>query len=257
MAFKFVSLLRASALVSAVAHIPAATAGLAERMPTIGERLGFYLYVAYDGYDYIGNPYIRTEKSDFFRLQLQWTHPLWKVNFSQSYSYVTDYILGQNDATIPPMNFYAKGIRVYTNLPAAKLYSADLQLLCTPSDRLTLFLNSKYTRGEMSSGDALPLMAPLRSVLAFQYQMGDFTLQAEGESALAQHRINADYGEKTTPAYTVANTKCSYEKPLRGHSLRLSMGVSNLFDRTYYEHLDWGRINRPGRSVDLYVGYGF
>ncbi len=67
----------------------------------------------------------------------------------------------------------------------------------------------------------------------------------------------ADYGEKTTPAYAVANAKCSYEKQLRSHTLRLSVGVSNLFDRAYYEHLDWGRINRPGRSVDLYVGYGF
>ncbi|MFZ4456377.1 MAG: TonB-dependent receptor [Bacteroidales bacterium] len=234
-----------------------ATVGYSERMPTIGERLGYYLYVAYDGYDYIGNPNIRTEKSNFARLQLQWTHPVWKVNFSQSYSYVTDYILGQNDAAIPPMNFYAKGIRVYTNLPAAKLYSADLQLLCTPSDALTFFWNSKYTRGEMSSGSALPLMAPLKNVLAVQYKIGSFMLQAEGESALAQHRINADYGEKATPGYAVANAKCSYEKQLHHHSLRLSVGVSNLFDRAYYEHLDWGRINRPGRSVDLYVGYGF
>jgi len=43
-----------------------ATAGYSERMPTIGERVGFYLYNAYDGYDYIGNPNIKTEKSNFF-----------------------------------------------------------------------------------------------------------------------------------------------------------------------------------------------
>lgn len=51
------------------------TVGYAERMPTIGERLGFYLYNAYDGYDYIGNPYINPEKSNYFRLAFQFSKP--------------------------------------------------------------------------------------------------------------------------------------------------------------------------------------
>ncbi len=37
--------------------------GISERIPTITERYGFYLYNAYDGYDYIGNPALKTEKS--------------------------------------------------------------------------------------------------------------------------------------------------------------------------------------------------
>ena len=230
-----------------------ASTGYAERMPTIGERLGFYLFNAYDGYDYIGNPYLKAEKSNFFRADLQLTQSNIKVNFNQSFSLIQDYIMGITNSQIPAMNFYAKGIRVYSNVPHAKMYSADLQVLYSPLKSLTVFLLSKFTLGEINNSDPMPLIPPLKNIVAIQYEKNNLSLQAECESALAQNRINVNYGEQITPAYTVFNVKSSYRFTLSKLAFNVGLGITNLLNKAYYEHLDWGRINRPGRSVELYL----
>lgn len=230
-----------------------ASTGYAERMPTIGERLGFYLYNAYDGYDYIGNPYIKPEKSNFFRLNFQLSKPTIKLNFNQSFSFLHDYIMGITNTQIAAMNFYAKGIRVYSNVPDAKLYSADLQVLYSPIASWSFFLLSKLTVGEIQNGKPMPLISPLKNVLAIQYEKDNLMIQAECESALAQNRINSEYGEHVTPAYTVWNVKGGYKFNISEMQLDAGLGVTNLLNKVYYEHLDWSRINRPGRSMELYV----
>lgn len=230
-----------------------ASTGYAERMPTIGERLGFYLFNAYDGYDYIGNPYLKAEKSNFFRADLQFTQSNIKVNFNQSFSLIQDYIMGITNSQIFAMNFYAKGIRVYSNVPNAKLYSADLQVLYSPLKTISVFLLSKFTMGEINNSDPMPLIPPLKNIVAIQYEKNNLSLQAECESALAQNKINVDYGERTTPAYAVFNVKSGYRFSLSKLALNAGLGATNLLNKVYYEHLDWGRINRAGRSVELYL----
>lgn len=230
-----------------------ASTGYAERMPTIGERLGFYLFNAYDGYDYIGNPNLKPEKSNFFRLDVQFSNSTLKVNLNQSISFIHDYIMGQTNTGIPSMNFYSNGTRVYTNIPTAKLYSADLQLLYSPLRSLSVFVLSKFTFGEINNQHPMPLVAPLKNIVAIQYAKENWELQAECESALAQNRINVAYGERVTPAYAVFNVKSAYRFSLWKVACNAGLGVTNLLNKVYYEHLDWGRINRPGRSVELYL----
>ena len=234
-----------------------ATAGYAERMPTIGERLGFYLYNAYDGYDYIGNPGVQTEKSRFFSLAIQLTNPRLKVNFNHSLSLVNDYIMGITDTVIPAMNFYAKGIRIYTNISEALLYSADIQILYAPFKNISLFGSSKFTYGELNSESPVPLIPPLKTIVAVEYQNKQFSIQAESESAIAQNRINYNYGESNTPAFTIFNAKSSYSIFISKTVMDIGFGVTNILDRAYYEHLDWGRINRPGRSLELLLKFTY
>jgi len=233
------------------------TMGYSERLPTVGERIGFYLYNAYDGYDYIGNPYIKTEKSDFVSLTMQFSRPKLKVNLSQSFSYINDYIMGISDPEIPAMNFYTKGTRVYSNVPSAKLFSTDLQFLYHPSQSISIFMLSKFTLGELNSGVPLPLIPPLKNIVSVKYQRDKFSLQLENESSLAQYRINESYGEYPSPAYSVFNLKSSYSVSVSETTLDFGCGITNLFSTTYYDHLDWGRINRPGRNLDLFLKFSF
>ena len=227
--------------------------GYAERMPTIGERLGFYLYNAYDGYDYIGNPYLKPEKSNFFRLDMQYSNSQLKVNLNQSLSLVRDYIMGITNPQIPAMNFYTNGTRVYANVPNAKLYSADLQILYSPLKSLSVFMFSKFTYGEINTAEPMPLIPPLKNIVAVQYEKNNLSLQAECESAMAQNRVNTNYGELSTPAYSVFNLKSGYQFNVSKLLLNAGLGVTNLLNKAYYEHLDWGRIYRPGRSIELYL----
>ncbi|MDD2798571.1 MAG: TonB-dependent receptor [Bacteroidales bacterium] len=234
-----------------------ANIGYSERMPTVGERLGYYLYNAYDGYDYIGNPYLKAENSKFARLSLTYSKSNLQLNISQSFSFVNDYIMGITNSEIPAMNFYAKGIRVYSNVPSAKLYSTDLQLLYSPTKNLTTFLLSKFTYGELSAREPLPLISPLKNTIVVEYHKKTFSAQGECESALAQNRINTAYNETSTPGFTVFNLKSNYSISSQHATLDLSVGITNLFNKIYYEHLDWGRINRPGRSINLFVNYSY
>lgn len=231
--------------------------GYGERVPTISERLGFYLFNAYDGFDYIGDPEIKNEKSFFTKVQGEYTTSYFKANFTQTLSIVQDYILGVTDPSIPQMNFYAQGIRRYTNLPQARLMSSDLQLAFLPSKRVTLFLLSKYTYGEMADHSPLPLIAPLKSILSAQYKFKRLSFQGECEGALKQTRINAQFGETMTNGFAIINLKSSYSLPLRNSKIDVSISITNLLNRGYYEHLDWGKIDRPGRSIDLYTSLHF
>jgi iron complex outermembrane receptor protein len=166
--------------------------------------------------------------------------------------------MGITDTTIPPMNFYTNGTRVYTNVPNAKMYNANIQMQYSPLTEFSLFLLTKYTWGQLYSGEPLPLIAPLNNVLAICYQKSGWNFRLENETALAQNRINTDFGELKSPSYTVFNIKASrhfmFLKPVM---LDCSLAVTNLFNAIYYEHLDWGQINRPGRSIDFLVKFSF
>lgn len=49
------------------------------------------------------------------------------------------------------------------------------------------------------------------------------------------------------------NLKSGYSFRLSETILDLGFSITNLFNKVYFEHLDWGRINRPGRSFELFV----
>lgn len=232
-----------------------ATLGYSERLPTITERLGFYLYNAYDGYDYIGNPYLKTEKSDFARLAVQLAKPRLKINLSQSVSLVSDYIIGITDESVQPMNFYTNGTRIYSNIPSARLFSTDLDLLYSPVKTLSVFMISKFTFGKLDSVEPIPLIPPLKNIISVKYQKEKFSVQFENESSLAQNRINLNYGETASPAYSIFHIKGSYAIHFRHSVADIGWGVSNLLNKTYYDHLDWGHINRPGRNMELFLKF--
>ena len=227
--------------------------GFSDRMPTISERYGFYLYNAYDGYDYIGNPFLRTEKSVSARFGLTYFSNGLKVNLSQSVSFLKDYIMGITDTVIPPMNFYTNGLRVYQNVPGAKMYSTDIQMMYRPSGGFSFFNLTRYTFGQIDPHTPLPLIPPFKNTFTVSFERKGWSFQADNETALRQKRINEGYGESITPSYTLFNLKAGYHLMLKGPMIDFSAGVTNIFDINYYEHLDWGKIPRPGRSFNFMV----
>jgi iron complex outermembrane receptor protein len=231
--------------------------GISERIPTITERYGFYLYNAYDGYDYIGNPSLKTEKTISARFSMTYFNQGVKINFSQSFNYLTDYIMGITDTIIPPMNFYTNGLRVFSNIPGATIYGSELQVMYKPGGGFTFFLQGKFTWGQIYSGDPLPLIPPFKNVISVSYDRGRWSFQADNETAFSQHRINLNYGETTSPGYTLFNIKANMHFMIKGSMFDFSAGITNLLNAWYYEHLDWGHIPRPGRSFNIFLKYTY
>ncbi|MFQ5584397.1 MAG: TonB-dependent receptor domain-containing protein [Calditrichia bacterium] len=106
-----------------------------------------------------------------------------------------------------------------------------------------------YTRGQNLEWDKpLPEIPPLEAKLTFRYTYpgGLFWIEADGRFAARQERISKSFGETETPGFTVYNLLASI-KPW--HFLELHAGVRNIFNKTYYEHLNRRYRNQPLNSV--------
>jgi len=72
----------------------------------------------------------------------------------------------------------------------------------------------------------------------------------------AQNRISDAYDEETTPGFTVAGLNIFYRHT---NQISLAAGISNIFDKAYYEHLNRRVIGstrslyEPGRIFYLNV----
>lgn len=234
-----------------------ASAGYANRIPTGGELLGYYLYNAYDGYDYVGNPYLKNEKSIFIEGGFTITQSKLNVVATQSFNFISDYIIGVIDSTIPPMNFWARGVRSYINYPAATMLNTNFQMLYAPTKRVDIFATVKYIYGQLQNGEPLPLISPLYTVLAGKYKIGKLTFQGEYEHAFAQNRVNKSFDEVPSKSYSLLNANGKYEHKTKFGLISASLGITNILNLAYYTHLDWGEINRPGRSIDLNIRFSF
>ncbi|MFT3751678.1 MAG: hypothetical protein QM800_01990 [Paludibacter sp.] len=228
-------------------------AGYSERIPTITEQYGYYLFNAYDGYDYIGNPYLKTEKSLSGRVGLTYANEKLKINLSQSSNLLDDYIMGITNTDIPPLNFYTNGLRVYQNVAGATMLSTGLQAIYNPVKGLYFFALAKYTWGKLNSGEPIPLIPPLKNMLSVNYEKNCWAFQLDNETSLEQNRINVLYGESKSPSFSIFNVKGSYHLMFSDIMIDCSAGITNLFNTAYYEHLDWGHVLRPGRSLNFFI----
>ncbi len=226
-----------------------AGAGYSERLPTNSEQFGFYLFNALDGYDYLGNPEIEMEKSKHVWGNLNFTWPKVKVSVRNRFSHIGDYIIGMVDPETPQLSLYAAGLKVYQNIPFAIVFGSGTQFQWKPIKSLTVYSLLKYTYGRTSEGDPLPMIPPLKYLTICKVQKRNLSIQFEGEFSSAQHRINFDFGEAPTTSYSVYNMRTSYLWPLDKVRVESSIGIENIFDKAYSEHLDWGQYLRPGRNI--------
>ena len=160
--------------------------GYAERLPSVTEQFGFYLYNAQDGYDYIGKPGILPEKSQHVNLEIRYLGDKLNASFKNHFNYLTDYILGVYDSNIPKMNLYASGTKVYTNISNVKMFSCDILLQWKPIEILSFVSILKYTFAETSYGTPLPQIPPLKSIVSIKLERKNWMFLAENEMAAKQ-----------------------------------------------------------------------
>jgi iron complex outermembrane receptor protein len=117
-----------------------------------------------------------------------------------------------------------------------------------------------YVRGRHDGNAALgiaagPLaeMPPLRGRVFARFDDARLFGSAEWLLAADQDRVDASLNESRTPGWGVVNLAAG----LRLTRARLTLGVANLFDRLYVEHLSYqrdpfrsgARVPEPGRSL--------
>lgn len=222
--------------------------GYSERIPDISELYGFYLYNAYDGYDYVGNPDLRNESALNAFFKFSFTSRRVKLKGETNLHYINDYILGLNRSDIPELNLYAKGTRIYSNYGNALISGSSLYAHWQPSRQMRVISTVRYTYGKFSSGSYLPLIEPLKNFTVLTYHSRNIQVQLENEYSAPQNNINVDYGETRSPAYDLVHFRIMYNADWEYNSIEIGAGIHNLMNKTYKSHLDWGNIYRPGRS---------
>jgi iron complex outermembrane receptor protein len=226
--------------------------GYGERMSTLNERFGFYLFNRFDAYDYLGNPELKNERSWNTEINLNFFTPKIELQITPFFQRIDNYIIGKVEPALSPMTIGAKGVKQNINLKHANLSGLDVMVLATPIPSLQWITTLKYTYGVDSEEDALPLIAPLKSVMSCRYEIRKWNIQGECEWSAPQNHVNHSAGEQATDAYAILNVRVGFKI---NPAWQVNNGIENILDTRYHEHLDWGGVPRPGRNIYLNVIY--
>ncbi len=199
---------------------------------------------------------LKKEKNRELNIGLTVNRPSWQASVTVFGSRINDYILISQGTR-------SEGVDV--NRVGAEF---DLSKQVTPNWRL--FGSMAWIRAENLTGHgqgSVPLAQtpPLDSRFGLNYHQGTFSITLGGRVVINQDRIDPGFGNSlgidnpgTTPGFETANMTMSW-KPIK--QTQFSMGIENIFDRTYFEHLsrrigdvpagfvNFGRVNEPGRAL--------
>ncbi|MCL4818956.1 MAG: TonB-dependent receptor [Vicinamibacteria bacterium] len=244
----------------------AAGIGHAARAPEATER---YLALVRMGTDWVGNPGLEPSRNTALDLAATFTRGGFRVDLAAYRSRVADYVTVYDQARLtPPMGMANRVARSFANVDAT-LSGAELEWsLPALLGRVFVSGDFSYVRGDQDGDTArgivagpLAEMPPLRARLSARYDDGRLFGRVEGVFAADQSRVDASLSEAATPGWGTLNLSAGY----RHGRLRLTIGLTNAFDRLYSEHLSYQRdpfrsgfrVPEPGRSLFANASYRF
>jgi len=224
-------------------------AALKSRAPSLLER---YLWTPLnasaglaDGRTYLGNLDIDPETSMQIALAVTRKGDFWYAGITPFYQNVYDYIQGM---PIARMDMNGQPVLQYDNIDRAELYGLELTGGWQIIDELTLDGSISHVRGRnKDTGDDLYRIAPLHGLFDLGYRRESWEGHLEWAWASAQNRVSKIQNEPTTPGYGILNLRVA---KTFADSVRVEVGVENLLDKRYADHL--GGVNRvPGGDLAM------
>ncbi len=238
------------------------------------EKYIAFFNVGEDPYEYVGNPNLKPEVNNQFEISFKGKENL-KGFFSQIiynasvyYSIYENYIMGVVDSSLtrkynPTMdpihpkvfrninNAFKTGFEISGNLQFANHFN------------FTTELSYVYTENK-DLKESLPLTPPLMARLKLSYEKNKVWANLHYTIAARQNRISKAYDEITTKGYQVLDVEAGIN-PIK--NLKVGVGVHNLFNREYNDHLTFafnnvkgfGRVPvpEPGRNFTIFSSYNF
>lgn len=232
--------------------------GLGSRAPKITERYINHFTVGMDAYEYVGNPFLKSEKNNQIDLVLNKSGKFFSFQVDLFYSYLSDYITAVVDTTLskkfmacmPPAN-----AKRYTNIDKATQYGFELSAGYKFADYFELNGNVYYTYAQnLDLDEPLAEIPPLTGNLSISYSYKKIFANFKGRFVAEQNRVSSSFDESPSDGFSVFDTKIAYA-PTK--NISMEMGINNIFDITYYEHLSRPYKNMPEQSMFYEPGRNF
>jgi iron complex outermembrane receptor protein len=218
------------------------------------------------GSDWVGNPSLEPSRNTGLDADVGWTSSGLFLGVNAYLYRIDNFILVADQAR-------QQMVPGVMNTVARSYVNADVQmrgLEASASWLLTsrLFLSSdvsmvRGTRLAPTPGDAgdLPEIPPIKAQVRLRFDTGRVATTAELVGAARQSRVDATLLEESTPGYATLNLRAR----VRLARAYATIGVDNIFDQAYIEHLSYqrdpfrsgARIYEPGRTLSANLEWRF
>lgn len=194
-----------------------------------------------DGRTYTGNPGLRPEVAHELELGLDLSRGPWAFYPRIFYRSVDDFIQG-TPASDPVTRSFA-GMMAGMDAPGplqfsnvrARFYGVDAEAALDINHRWRLRAIASLVRAERRDiTDDLYRIAPDNLTLGVEYRGDGWSAALEGVHYARQDRVAATQGETATGSYSLLNASA---RRRLSRNLELVLGINNLFDRHYEDHL--------------------
>lgn len=227
------------------------TLGYSERLPTLSEQFGFYLYNAQDGFDYLGNPHISNEKAGQATWNMIYTDHHGTASLKLVGYRIKDYIFGHIDTVLHRMTPGANGVKRQENVPYAYITGVSGSYHFHLNHHWSVIGNAEYLYSWLEDGSPVPQIPPFMGVAALRFTGNRWFVQGESDWALAQHRVNHEFGEHPSHGHSIWNLRAVYEWEMLHKVWEVELAIENLMDQEYHLFLDWGQVPRQGRNIKV------
>ncbi len=256
--------------------------GRGVRSADMNERFIINLPVGFDNYEYLGNPFIKPESNNELDIVYKYNNQkLGGLEATAFYSFIQDYIGGVYlpPSVHKPLMQSVLGVKRFENLGNASLYGFELSYATPNRYKWRASITTSYTAGTLSevgaldfdnngnvvgqsmlTNDPLGEIPPFNLNLNLKYKLFNAKIipSINYRFSGAQNRVSTAMQELTTPSFSLLDFSILYK---HNQYFRVVGGVNNVFNISYYEHLNRrilgtnSRIYEPGRV--LYINLIF
>ena len=230
----------------------------AYRAASLEER---FKYIDQAGTLSVGNPHLKPEQGAFANLSYRFGGDRLRVQADVYANYLFNLITPRLDPAYTTVDGEVTEALVNTNVDRALFLGAEVEAEYWFLPDLWIAANAGYVRGrDVRARAFLPQLPPLKGLAEVNYRLRDwFTATLFVDWAARQAAVAE--GESPTDGYATLNLALQSGRiPLHRFYLRGQVGVDNLLNAEYYNHLNTARgIVRaePGRNFYVKVQVGW
>lgn len=237
------------------------------RTASMTERFINHFNVGVDPYEYVGNPYLKPEINNQVELSFSKKFETFEIGASVFHSFLEDYIYGVVNTAIPRKFLpttppvYAKQ---FVNIDKATQSGFEFNFNVRASEKLSFTSELSYTRAQNEDLDEpLAQIPPFMANIGVKFEENKFWIALNSRLVAEQSRVSASFMEEKTPGFGTLDLRAGVT-PFNNFSI--GFAVLNIFDKAYYEHLNYayensntsaGHIYETGRNFTAYVKYKF